>query len=289
VHIKKVLSSRFVTVAAGAVIIGLVGAGTGWSAAQLTSADIANDTILSKDVHDGTLKTKDLNQKTVDALRGAKGPQGPIGPQGPVGKAAAYAGPHWSIVDRNVEENGDSYLRSGPGTPPKGIGSLGIRTGGASDKSAFGNEVDFAGTTLASLTTLKYSVYVTGEDLGNYAENAPNLALELDTSGPGAPIGFTTMVFNPAGSSLTANAWSNLDASTAQRWWLTGSAGTTSGCTQATYCTLAQVKSAFPNASLLTVQLTKGRDYEFSGAVDALVVNNKTFDFDPFGVTESAS
>jgi len=225
----------------------------------------------------------------------ATGPQGPAGPQGPSGPAgpaspATYAGPHWSIVDRNVEENGDSYLRSGPGTPPKGVGSLGLRTGGGGvDKAAFGNQVDFLNTTLASLNTLKYSVYATGEDLSNYAENAPNLAIELDTSGPGAPVNFTTLVFNPAGADLTANAWSNLDASTAARWWLTGAAGTSSGCTQAAYCTLAQVKTAFANASVLTVQITKGRDYEFSGAVDALVVNNKTYDFEPFGVTESTS
>jgi hypothetical protein len=87
VQIKKVLTSRLVTVAAGATIVGLVGAGAGWSAAQITSADIANDTILSKDVHDGTLKTEDFKDKTVDELRGAPGPQGPAGPIGPQGPA----------------------------------------------------------------------------------------------------------------------------------------------------------------------------------------------------------
>jgi hypothetical protein len=30
--------------------------------------------------------------------------------------------------------------------------------------------------------------------------------------------------------------------------------------------------------------VTKGRDYAFSGAVDALRINNQVFDFEPFGV-----
>jgi hypothetical protein len=292
VHIKKLLNSRVVAVAAGATIVGLVGAGAGWSAAQITSADIANDTILSKDVHDGTLKTEDFKDKTVDELKGDRGPQGPagpIGPQGPAGNGATYSGPHWSIVDRNVEENGDSYLRSGPGTPPKGVGSLGLRTGGAQDKAAFGNQQDFAGLALSTLTTLKYSIYTTGENMGNGADNGPSLSIEVDPSGtmntPG--LNFSTLVFVP--ENLVANAWTLEDASTAKRWFFTGTAGAESNCNQATYCTLAEAKAAFGDATLSTVQITKGRDFEFSGAVDALVVNNKTYDFEPFGVSESAS
>lgn len=285
--VKKMLNSRLLTVAAGATIVGLVGAGAGWSAAQITSGDIANETIRSKDVKDGGLKIKDLSTKAVTQLKGQTGPQGPAGPAGPA-TAATYVGPNWSIVDRNVEENGDAYLRSGPGTPPKGIGSLGLRTGGGGvDKAAFGNQVDFLNTTLAGLNTLKYSVYVSGEDLSNNADNAPSLSIELDTSGPGAPVNFTSLVWVPTG--MTANAWTTLDASTAARWFLTGAAGTSSGCNDTTYCTLAQVKTAFPNASVLTVSITKGRDFEFSGAADALVINNKTFDFEPFGVIQTTS
>ena len=82
--------------------------------------------------------------------------------------------------------------------------------------------------------------------------------------------------------------WNNLDASTSTQWFLTGAAGTSSGCNQTTYCTLAGVKAAFPSASLLTVQITKGRDFEFSGAVDALVINSDTYDFEPFGVTKTS-
>ena len=292
-HIKKLLESRLVTVAAGAAIIGLIGAGAGWSAATITSADIANDTVRSKDVKDGNLKVKDLNAKAVAQLKGSTGATGPQGPQGPAGvagpsTAATYVGPNWQIVDRNVEENGDAYLRPGPGTPPVGVGSLGLRTGGGGvDKAAFGNQVDFLDVTLASLNTLKYSVYTTGENNGNGADNGPSLSIELDKSGPGAPIDFTTLVFVP--TAMASNAWTELDASTAQRWFLTGATGTSTGCNQTTYCTLAQIKTALPTATVLTVQFTKGRDVEFSGAVDKLVINNRTFDFEPFGVKESTS
>jgi hypothetical protein len=269
-HIKKLLDNRFAAVVAGAAVIALVGAGAGYSAGQITS----------KDIKDETIKIKDIKPSTVNKLKGQTGPAGPAGPSG----TATYAGPNWSIVDRNVEENGDSFLRSGPATPPKGVGSLGMRTGsGGVDKAAFGNQVDFLNTTLASLSTLKYSVYTTGENNSNGVDNGPSLSIELDTSGPGAPVNFTTLVFVP--TAMASNAWTQLDATTAQRWFLTGAAGTSSGCNQTTYCTLAQVKAALPNASLLTVQITKGRDVEFSGAVDALVINSKTYDFEPFGVS----
>jgi hypothetical protein len=37
-------------------------------------------------------------------------------------------------------------------------------------------------------------------------------------------------------------------------------------------------------ATVLTAQITKGRDFVFSGAVDALRINNQKFDFEPLGV-----
>ena len=37
-----------------------------------------------------------------------------------------------------------------------GIGSLGLRTGSATDKTAFGNEVDFQGKTLASISSVSF-------------------------------------------------------------------------------------------------------------------------------------
>ena len=281
---KKVLNSRLMAVGAGAAALALLAGGVGYAAGQITSGDIRNGTIRSVDVRDDALKLKDIANSAERQLRGQRGPQGPPGPPG----TAEYAGPTWSIVDRNVIGNGDSYLRAGPGgEPPLGIGSLGIRTGSPTDKAAFGNEVDFAGNPLTDLTTVSYSVYTTGENNDLSPENGPSVTFEIDPTGPEdlAP-NYSSLVYVP--TTLTANAWTELDASTAARWFLTGAAGTSSSCNQTTYCTLDEVRAAFPNATLLTAQITKGRDLAFSGAVDALTIGDTTYDFEPFGVTEAS-
>lgn len=56
-------------------------------------------------------------------------------------------------------------------------------------------------------------------------------------------------------------------------------------------CTWEEVQSFLASdgendATLYSVQITKGRDFAFSGAVDALVINDTTYDFEPFGVYE---
>ena len=279
---KEVLNSRVAAVVAGATALALAAGGVGYAAGEITSGDIKNDTIRGVDVHDDTLKLKDISDGAERQLQGKRGPQGPPG-------TAEYAGPTWSIVDRNVIGNGDSYLRAGPGAePPIGTGSLGIRTGSPTDKAAFGNEVDFVGDPLTDLTTVSYSVYTTGENNALSPENAPSVTFEVDPTGQGdetAP-NYSSLVYVP--TALQENAWTELDASTAERWFLTGAAGTSSSCNQTTYCTLDEVRTAFPNATLLTAQITKGRDFAFSGAVDALTIGSTTYDFEPFGVSEAS-
>ena len=41
------------------------------------------------------------------------------------------------------------------------------------------------------------------------------------------------------------------------------------------------MKAFYPNASLLAVQITKGRDYAWNGAVDGVVVNDTIYDLAP--------
>jgi len=300
-------NNRLIAVTAGAVV--LVAASTfGAVAAKLvTSADIKDQTIkkidIKKDgvggseVKDESLKVKDLSDAARAELKGntgptgARGPAGPAGPVGPAGAAATFAGKDWSIIDRNVLAGGDAYLRAGPsaGTtvaPPLGIGSLGIRDGGAADKAAFGNQVAFLGNPLSGVNAVGFSVFTTGENRAQNPENLPNITVEIDPTGSASTTApnFSSLVFNPVDA--TANAWTTIDASTAQRWSLTGAAGTTANCTLATLCTLDQVKDAWPDASILTVGIGKGTDaFQFSGAVDALRWNATTYDFEPLGVT----
>jgi hypothetical protein len=300
-HFSFARSRGGIVLAAAAVLA--VGAGSGAVAgAMITGKDIKDHSIKAKDldagsvttnkVKNGTLKLKDLSSEVTGKL-GAPGPagaQGPQGPQGPSG-TATYAGPNWSIVDRNVQGNGDSYLRSGPtsGTdvrPPLGVGSLGIRTNGVSDKAAFGNQVDFVGTKIATLTTLGFSVFTTGENNAQNPANLPSLSFEVNPALAGST--YSSLVFTPA--SAASNKWTAVNA-TVDGWWFTnGAVQTATGCILANPCTWAEVTAKAPDATLLSVQITKGADaFRFSGAVDALQIGSTTYDFEPFGVIAKAS
>jgi hypothetical protein len=293
---QEVLHSRTGAVIIGAaVLVGLGGASGAVAATMVTSSNIKDDTIRSRDVHNGTLGERDMNSYTV----------GKINQQAPTPK---YPGADWSIIDRNTIGNGDAFLRSGPSStafgepadqakPPMGVGSLGIRTGSTQDKADFGDAVDFAGNKVADLTTLKYSIYTTGENNSINAANLPNLTYEIDPNnpnitGPNGEVHYTSMVYVPAAQ---AAGWKEHDASAATNdtgagWYFTnGPTATATGCTPASLCTLADAQKGIPDATIYTLAISKGRDNAFSGAVDKLVVNNATYDFEPNGVIKSTS
>ncbi len=284
---------HLITIGVAAALVAMLGAGTVEAAKQVTSSQIKNGTIQNEDIKEGTITSSRIKDGT---LQGADIKNGTIGAND-LSTAAkdslktTYAGPNWSIVDRNVTGNGASLLRAGPSAgndvPPYGIGSLGIRAA-AGDKSAFGNQVDFIGDPLSAITTVKYSIYTTGENNNQNVDNLPSAAFEIDPTGIASTStpNFSTLVF--VATNAGSNTWTLIDASTATRWFLTGAAGTTANCTLANMCTLAQVKAAWPAAEILTAQITKGTDaFNFSGAVDGLQINDVVFDFEPFGVSQT--
>lgn len=63
--------------------------GIGYAAGRIGSAQIADNSIQSRDVRDGSLGTGDLSTSARRALRGATGPVGPAGSAGPAGAAGA--------------------------------------------------------------------------------------------------------------------------------------------------------------------------------------------------------
>lgn len=283
-----------IVVLTAAALIAAGGVGSATAAKLITGKQIKDGSITQRDLGQGVkraLKRAARPSVVVSGQGGSQGVQGAQGAQGEQGApgaagAATYVGPHWSVVDRNVVGNGDSALRAGPLVPPLGVGSLGLRTGSATDKAAFGNELDFRGRALP--TVVGYSIYTTGENAALAADNLPNITFEVDPSGPsGTGPNYSSLVYNP--TAVTPNAWTQQDASSAARWWLTGAAGTSTGCTLAHSCTLEQVRTALPEATLLTVTVSKGRDRAFSGAVDALRVDGQVFDFEPLGVLARAA
>jgi hypothetical protein len=295
-----------------AVVALVVGVGGGAVGAKLiTGADIKDGTIGTQDLKKQAVTTPKLAKGSVnsdklaaDSVTSGKIKDGAVGPNKLSQSAkdslkATFAGPNWSIVDRNVQGGGASYLRAGPivtlaggniSTPPLGVGSLGIRTDGPDDKSAFGNQVDFVGTPFSSVTAVSYWLFTTGEDLAGGVTNTPSPSFEVDFN-PGAALDFHTVFYQPSIGVGDVNRWRKFDAvaDTTAHWGVSGVPGTL--CDQnGGLCTFDQLQQFFadtaPNATILTVQITKGSGQApFSGAVDALQINNDVFDFEPLGVT----
>jgi hypothetical protein len=299
----KLLGNRVLAVAVGAAVVVGMGAGGAIGAAMVTSADIRDQTIRAQDIHRNAVAGSELAQDTVsgphltDGLRERMNRPGPRGRPGEDG-TAKYAAPEWSIIDRNVIGAGDAYLRSGPSSntfgqgvvePPMGVGSLGLRTASPTDKAAFGNQVDFDGDLVSDLSAVGYSVFTTGENDGR-GNNMPSITFEIDPNLEDSTSKYSSMVYTPAnGRPGTWTTYDATDDSQGNVWGLTGAAGPASGCDiNGARCTWTELQNALNDggepATIYTVGITKGRDFAFSGAVDALTINENTYDFEPFGV-----
>jgi hypothetical protein len=242
----------------------------------VNSAKVADGTITSADIANGTIAIGDISAAAQDAL-------------------TAYSGANWSIMDRNVIGGGDSYLRAGPTVgpvaPPLGVGSLGIRTGSGEDKAHFGNQVDFIGDEVSALTAVSYWMFTTAENIVIDPRNLPNIAIEIDANLTTIGSDFTTMVYQPR--SQVPLIWRERDAvaDPDPHWRLTGSEGDEIGCNDVTFCTFEELVIRLADggdpAIILSVGISKGRDFAFSGAVDALRINDVVYDFEPNGVFET--
>lgn len=216
---------------------------------------------------------------------------------------------HWGVITRNTIGSPVAALRNGPfgsfgvtgpeARPPYGRGSLGIEVADnattltpPSEKVDFGNEVDFYGKPVSGLTRVGFHVFQTGENV-TYGgpTNMPNIRFEVDPNLAAQPAtSYSTLVWAPAASPVT-NRWSPfLDATATGTWYLTGAAGTATGCALATPCTFAGVKAALDAdggepATIYTAAVGKGRDFTWIGAVDGLRINDTVYDFEADGVS----
>lgn len=252
-----------------------------------------NNTVRTETVTDGTLLPQDFSQAAKDALKGAtgntggQGPVGPEGPQGPKGDAATWSGKHWGSVLRNVIGSGSAELKATSTTAPTGDGALEIHTATAADKAAFGNEVDFAGDDVSAITALEMSVYTTGENSALAPNNMPSITFEIDPNLASSTRSYSSMVFAPNNSA--SNTWTKLDATDDALGKVWGLTGADMPCNiNGARCTWSELQAALADggdpAKVLTLQVTKGRDFAFHGAVDDLKYNANTFDFEPTGV-----
>jgi hypothetical protein len=214
---------------------------------------------------------------------------------------------HWGVITRNTIGSPVAALRNGPfgsfgvrgpaARPPYGQGSLGIEVSDRStsltppsEKVDFGNEVDFYGHPVLGLNRVGFHVFQTGENIAyGGAKNMPNIKFEIDPNLTLAPTNhYSTMNWVPDASPVT-NKWSPyLDATTTGRWFLTGNAGTVTGCDQTDMCTFQDLKAALNDGGVAptihTAAVGKGRDYMWIGAVDGLRINQNVYDFEANGV-----
>ena len=222
---------------------------------------------------------------------GPRRPGRPAGPKGDPGSGgSALSAGNWGVINRNTIHSPAVELRSGPFTPPLGKGSLNLAVADGTEKAAWGNEVDYANKPLA-LSAVGFHVYNTGENTA-VAGNMPSIAFEIDPNVDAYATNYSTLVYTPAAS--PANAWSGyIDATQGGFWGLTGGAfnspATQENCgLNGPRCSFAQVMDLLDDggdaAKILTVAVTKGRDYEWHGAVDGLRINDKVFDFEETGV-----
>ncbi|MES4892189.1 hypothetical protein [Streptomyces sp. NPDC096012] len=220
---------------------------------------------------------------------------------------AATATDHWGVITRNTIGSPVAALRNGPfgsfgvtgpsARPPYGTGSLGIEVADKStsltppsEKVDFGNEVDFYGAPVLGLNQVGFHVFQTGENVSYGGPgNMPNIRFEINPKLTTAPATtYSTMVWVPDPSPVT-DRWSPyLDATTTGKWFLTGNAGTVTGCNQTTMCTFPQLKTALndggPAPTIYTAAVGKGRDNMWIGAVDGLRINRTIYDFEAGGV-----
>ena len=115
---------------------------------------------------------------------------------------------------------------------------------------------------------------------------------EIDPNLDGVASNFSSMNFAP---DPILPGWDHIDATTSGLVGLTGGGGprrdvrpATGRCAPSLTYSPHSTTDGDP-ATILTASIRKGRDFPFSGAVDALVINDQTFDFEPLGVVTTPS
>src|SRR5688500_18018345 len=94
---------------------------------------------------------------------------------------------NWVLYTRTPASTG--AFRTGPATPPLGVGSFELVTPTGADKATLFN-FDHVGTDLGDVNAISYSTYRTAGS----AQQVAALNIQVDYNGA-APGGFTTLVF----------------------------------------------------------------------------------------------
>jgi len=196
---------------------------------------------------------------------------------------------NWVLYTRAA---GNGTFRTGPATPPLGIGSFETVTPTGADKATLFN-FDHVGTRLADINQMGYSTYRTS---GASPNQVPSINIQVDINGgtlnPGE---FTTLVFEPvyntSQGAIVDGVWQTWDAYNGGQavWWSTRPIPGV--CAFNCFVTWSQIVAANPNATILggyginqgsgNPALTAASDALTFGTTDGECV---TYDFEPFRV-----
>ncbi|MDX6373780.1 MAG: hypothetical protein QOD98_2768 [Nocardioidaceae bacterium] len=171
---RKLADNRLVTILAGATVIALIGAGAGYSAGLITSADIKDHTIKLKDIRPGTVKK----------LKGQTGPTGPQGPAGPSGTGETVVSALGSTLPWDATN------------PSVSLTPDGVEFGPYADAGLTGGSVCWKGMNgqhVSAVKSISYNVRYRATANGQFA--APYLRLFLNDGTP-SPAGDHDIIFS---------------------------------------------------------------------------------------------
>lgn len=196
----------------------------------------------------------------------------------------------WVLYTRNA---GNGAFRTGPGSPPLGVGSFETVTPTGADKVYLFN-YEHMQTELEDINQMSYSTYRTS----GAAAQMPAINIQVDVNGA-APGGFTTLVFEPVYNTgqqtVQDGIWQTWDAYNGGQaiWW---SSNPIPGApNRDTFVTWNTILANNPDAVIVGgFGINQGSgNPALTAATDALNIGYNdfcvTYNFDPFRVATSAA
>ncbi len=204
----------------------------------------------------------------------------------------------------NEGSTGTGHYTNGPATPPNGRGSA-LLTVDATGREAIATAL-YKGTALSTIKNMTYSTY---QSFSGSAQETPTLEFDTDydsTDGNNTYQGRLVFVPGATGSVLPNQwqTWDTINGTPGGAWYSSASDGSANRpivgnavqadppCTQAHYCTWAQIQTNYPDAQirsgsgLLMARIGGPITGGWSGAVDNITLggvmgNNVSYDFEP--------
>jgi hypothetical protein len=304
--------SRTKTIAVGAICAVAATGTTATAASLITSAKIADGTIMNRDIHRGTISESRLDRGVVAKLNrlavpgpagargatgasGATGATGAPGADGQVAGVASQVGLNPATTVKASEDAGWKLTGTSP-TAKLASGELRLAGGfdGADSNPAGGLGIaklygpfDKAANTvsLSSLSALSFSAHIIKRP---NTVSAPTIHVTLVGAETGTPSGFTNLVYEPANNGgMDVGKPYSVDAYSGQ-WWSTK---TLTGHPSQITASLTSFIDDNPNAKIFSISVDNGGSStntvpadEFAAGVDNLIVGfGNKFDRYDFG------